>query len=477
MFAAPCSVQNTPDAYLNGAPSDLNKTEPCSANAKASSPDDREPVKGNQDALANSCQRETGRNVGEASSQQVLKPPARTAPRRVKQEDSEQLEKALPPHIGDKFIVQTDPLSPDSDKDGLTDVEEMLYGVDPLKPDTDDDELTDKEEMDAQTDPLNPDTDGDGLRDGKEAEMGTDPLTPNSYEVSSPLNREKIGEGNAHHSDVKTSGQSERGHPTDRVDRGRGGSDETLPSAAEPLAKIVHKRPFFIDYPGPRSDQGKSQPSGPKEQNAEKNIVGGGTGFAVTDNGHIVSNNHVIARAEFISVIDTQNRIVHPAEILKVDRNRDLALLKIDAKTKGLPILSTENLKKGSQVLTLGYPNIWIQGVEQKATFGHVNSLSGMNDDKTMFQVDTPIQPGNSEGPVLSSSGNVVGVIVMTLDQLETLKAVGSLPQNVNFAVKSDHLLPMLSGLKINESDGITGVSRPEIVEVSEQSVFLIITK
>lgn len=86
-----------------------------------------------------------------------------------------------------------------------------------------------------------------------------------------------------------------------------------------------------------------------------------------------------------------------------------------------------------------------IQGTEQKATFGHVNSLSGLSDDVRLMQIDVPVQPGNSGGPLLDEHGRVIGVVNSILDPAAALKASGSLPQNVNYATKADYLIPLLS--------------------------------
>jgi hypothetical protein len=85
---------------------------------------------------------------------------------------------------GDEVANGTDPTTPepvDTDGDGLTDAEEDILGTDPNNPDTDGDGVSDGDEVDNGTDPLNaPDSDGDGLSDIREAELGTDPNNPDS---------------------------------------------------------------------------------------------------------------------------------------------------------------------------------------------------------------------------------------------------------------------------------------------------------
>ena len=68
-------------------------------------------------------------------------------------------------------------------------------------------------------------------------------------------------------------------------------------------------------------------------------------------------------------------------------------------------------------------------------TKGIVSALAGPGDDRRIFQITAPVQPGNSGGPVLDASGNVVGVVVARLDAIKLARRTGRLPQNVNFAI------------------------------------------
>jgi serine protease Do len=70
-------------------------------------------------------------------------------------------------------------------------------------------------------------------------------------------------------------------------------------------------------------------------------------------------------------------------------------------------------------------------------TLGNVTALAGLGDDTRFLQISAPVQPGNSGGPLLDKSGNVIGVVSGKLNATKTAEISGDIPQNVNFAVKA----------------------------------------
>ncbi len=204
--------------------------------------------------------------------------------------------------------------------------------------------------------------------------------------------------------------------------------------------------------------------------------VSTGTGFFVSWEGHIVTNHHVIRDAEKI-LVRLEGDLV-PATLVDTDELNDLALLQVEAIRTPLPLRRHHSLVKGTEVFTLGYPLVALQGQEQKATFGHVNALSGLRGDERFTQIDVPIQPGNSGGPLLTITGEVAGVVTSMLHPLATYQLSGALPQNVNYAIKSD-LVYSLVAMNLAEgwetrAEAVQAREPSELIPTVEESVVLV---
>jgi len=171
-----------------------------------------------------------------------------------------------------------------------------------------------------------------------------------------------------------------------------------------------------------------------------------GTGFLITAAGHIVTNHHVIDAAGEIRVLTAVG--LKPATRIAVDAAADVALLKIETDAyEPVPIISSHTVGLGQTVLTVGFPNVGIQGFSPKLAKGEIAGLAGLRDRPRDFQVSVPLQPGNSGGALVDERGNVVGVVVAKLSAKAALETTGSLPENVNYAVKSSYLLSFLESV------------------------------
>ena len=197
--------------------------------------------------------------------------------------------------------------------------------------------------------------------------------------------------------------------------------------------------------------------------------VSSGTGFYFTNDGYLATNHHVIENGARFLVLDTRTGEYAEADFVAQDPEGDLAILHVRGKkSQPIPLAKRFDLRRGEDVMTLGYPRPRLQGAQQKATFGRVNSAKGMHDDISNVQVDLPIQPGNSGGPLIDSKGRAVGVVASTL---------GLRSQNVNYAIKID-LLHTLIGtvpdLSAASSSSGRKLSFPELAEKFESSVVMI---
>jgi TPR repeat protein len=176
-----------------------------------------------------------------------------------------------------------------------------------------------------------------------------------------------------------------------------------------------------------------------------QNPTASGTGFFITDDGYLISNNHVVKDAAQVRLVTSAGSIA--AKVVRVDAANDLALLKAEGRFTPLPITASRTVKLGGTVATVGFPNIGLQGFSPKLAKGEIASLSGAADDARYFQISVPVQPGNSGGALVDEHGNVVGIVAAKLDAATALASSGALPENVNYAVKSSFLLSFLESV------------------------------
>ena len=167
------------------------------------------------------------------------------------------------------------------------------------------------------------------------------------------------------------------------------------------------------------------------------------------------------------------------SKVVQVDAANDLASLKAVGRFAPLPIAASRTVKLGGTVATVGFPDIglqnflttkhtnytkmkdrfipcplscvwcisWLKSFPMLLAKGEIASLAGAGDDPRYFQISLPVQPGNSGGALVDARGNVVGIVAAKLDASAALAATGSLPENVNYAVKSSLLLSFLESV------------------------------
>jgi S1-C subfamily serine protease len=141
---------------------------------------------------------------------------------------------------------------------------------------------------------------------------------------------------------------------------------------------------------------------------------GQGSGFIIDKQGHILTNNHVIANAQHVEVtLSDQHK--YKAEVVGVDKSHDLALLLINAPNLTPATFSdSSGLTVGQKVYAIGNP-FGLSGTMTRGIISSIRSINGAegNPIDNAIQTDAAINPGNSGGPLLNSRGDVIGITTM----------------------------------------------------------------
>jgi serine protease Do len=167
----------------------------------------------------------------------------------------------------------------------------------------------------------------------------------------------------------------------------------------------MFNNPFFERFFGP---QYRQNPNTPQRQQKQQ---GQGSGFIISKDGDILTNNHVVEGADKITVILSDER-EFSAKLIGTDPQSDVALIKIEdgGQLPTLPLGNSEALEVGEWVIAIGNPF----GLSQTVTVGVVSATGrssvGINEYENFIQTDAAINPGNSGGPLLNIEGEVIGI-------------------------------------------------------------------
>ena len=198
--------------------------------------------------------------------------------------------------------------------------------------------------------------------------------------------------------------------------------------------------------------------------------VSSGSGFLVGIRGEILTNYHVINECDRLTV--SQGGIEHSATVKARDETNDLALLVAQGMKGSVSALSiSPQTRLGEVVQVAGYPLSSILSNDLNITSGNVSALAGLANNVTHFQITAPVQPGSSGGPLLDTAGNVVGVVVSKLNAIEIARHTGSLPQNVNFAIKVSVVRMFLDNHGVTYHRGTSGnkISPEKIADLARR--------
>jgi serine protease Do len=234
------------------------------------------------------------------------------------------------------------------------------------------------------------------------------------------------------------------------------------------LFEQFHKRggpmdDFFEQFEKNFGPQGRGGGKGQKQRSM-------GSGFVISADGYIVTNNHVVDGADEVKVQFKHTEKPLAAKIIGRDAETDLALLKIEGKS-GLPYLEfgdSGKVKVGEWVLAIGNPF----GLENTVTLGIVSAkgrIIGAGPFDNFIQTDASINPGNSGGPLIDLDGKVVGINT----------AIVASGQGIGFAIPSnmakDVIAQLRDGKKVQR--GCLGVSIQDIDENTAKALGMDSTK
>ena len=163
-----------------------------------------------------------------------------------------------------------------------------------------------------------------------------------------------------------------------------------------------------------------------------ESFASSGTGFAVTTDGWLMTNAHVVQTCDRVEV-----KGLGPVADPRIDATNDLALIKIKSPEPLKPLVFRRGaIRLGEDIVAIGYPLAELLADSVKITTGNVNALAGLRNDTRYIQISTPIQPGNSGGPVVDRDGLLLGITSATFSK-QAADEIGITAQNINFAIRA----------------------------------------
>lgn len=201
-----------------------------------------------------------------------------------------------------------------------------------------------------------------------------------------------------------------------------------------------------------------------------------GTGFAISSNGYIVTNYHVIENAKSVEVKGINGNFTRKlsAKVVVSDEKNDLAIIKIDdsrfTSLGSIPYTFRRGVADvGENVFVLGFPLTSSMGEEVKLTNGIVSSKTGYKGDISLYQISAPVQPGNSGGPLFDKNGNLLGIV----------NAKHSYAENASYAIKVSYLINLIDLLPVTinqpSTNTLNGKGLTEQVKIASNFTYIIV--
>lgn len=225
-------------------------------------------------------------------------------------------------------------------------------------------------------------------------------------------------------------------------------AEKSLPSVVHILStknsKVqtveVQSDPFSDFFSDPFGFFGNPQGNGGKQKRSVRTPKqqGSGSGVIISADGYIVTNNHVVADADELTVTLNDNK-EYSARIIGTDKTTDLALIKIDGKNlPAITIANSEDIKVGEWVLAVGNPFNLTNTVTAGIVSAKGRSLY-QNGVESFIQTDAAINPGNSGGALVNTRGELIGINAMLYSQTGSFSGYGfAIPTSIMNKVVDD---------------------------------------
>ena len=225
-------------------------------------------------------------------------------------------------------------------------------------------------------------------------------------------------------------------------------AEKSLPSVVHILStknsKVqtveVESDPFSDFFGDPFGFFGNPQGNGGRQKRSVRTPKqqGSGSGVIISADGYIVTNNHVVADADELTVTLNDNK-EYSARIIGTDKTTDLALIKIDGKNlPAITIANSKNIKVGEWVLAVGNPFNLTNTVTAGIVSAKGRSLY-RNGVESFIQTDAAINPGNSGGALVNTRGELIGINAMLYSQTGSFSGYGfAIPTSIMNKVVDD---------------------------------------
>ncbi len=254
-------------------------------------------------------------------------------------------------------------------------------------------------------------------------------------------------------------------------------NNQTQPEPSQTTSQNIPQPPPVTQSPPPGIQESTPPAQGPVQQaqpvktNPQVPSVFG-TGFAVSEDGLIVTAFHNIEGAKVIKVHLTDGFFT-TADVVQSDPINDLAVLKIKSSTPDfLNVSPMRSIKGGENAFTIGFVTTQ-NGPEQRFAEGMIGPPSGPTGPSSLLRINVPVLPQYSGGPLIDTTGQVVGVITSKAAIIPLFPGVEALPENIHIAIKTDYLR-VLVDLPLVEQELLEPA---EIVNRVRAATFLIETQ